>query len=126
LLRPFGGKGPTGGHGESAILCRLAFLLQFHGFGSAPVPLSGIKPLTDASTCTGTVAPTTATPVITVAPVTLAPVTLAPVTLAPSQSIPATHAPVAATTTVSPPVIGGYSPIGGYCFSSENTVEIMG
>jgi hypothetical protein len=73
------GQGPSGGHAANAIFCRLAFILQFSASGSALVPLSGIEPLTDASTCTGTVAPTTAAPVITVAPATLAPLTLAPV-----------------------------------------------
>ena len=80
------GQGPTGGHADSSFVCQMAYILQFSASGSASALLSGIGPLTDASTCTGTVVPTTATTVITVAPATLAPLTLAPVESASQES----------------------------------------
>jgi hypothetical protein len=45
------GRGPDGDHMEASIFCHMVQILQFTSLGTSRVPLSGIEPLSDPSSC---------------------------------------------------------------------------
>ena len=47
----------SGTHFEAIVFCYMTHVVQFSSFGAAPVPLTGIEPLSDPSKCTATAQP---------------------------------------------------------------------